>query len=443
MTRDRPARSVRLPVMRPLIDAGPWAAWSLVAAAYLVVFLQRLAPPAILDRLMNDLGVGAKDVALVISAYFMGYVMMQLPAGIVVDRWGPRSAVIVSLTVSTVGTLAFAGTTSLTTAAGCRAAVGLADALIWSSLIKIAEGSFPSSRFGRMAALSQAWGFAGGLIATTPLALLVSAYGWRSTFSGMAYVLGANLALVVLFVADPRGPKDAAVRTVWNLVQTTWSILPRPTTWAPIVTSVGVYVSLMSLSGAWGIPLFMHVYSMSRSEASVPLFVFMLTYTAGCILGGYVADKYLASLRQLLIVMGVTRLPLLLWMTVAVAMHLPSDSVLVCLVGLGLLGGGTIPVVTVALRRAFEAAGIATAIGIKATTMNIASALIQPLLGGILDYYWDGEMLDGARRYTSEGYSVLMFALIAVASLSIIGPLMMRRPVGVTKAPIFVDSRSQ
>ncbi|HEU5319642.1 MAG TPA: MFS transporter, partial [Methylomirabilota bacterium] len=240
-----------------------WLVWSIAAAAYVLAFFQRLAPPVVLDRLMDDFGVGASQVGLLTAAYFYGYMLMQLPAGVVVDRWGARVAVVASLLVSGAGTLVFAWAPGLAVAAAARLAVALGDALVFSSLIKIAARWFAPQRFGLMSALSQASGFVGGLLATSPFAVAVTWLGWRRSFLGVAVAVGVVLVLSLAWLHD--APDGAAARgSVGAAFAGAFRALRAPTTWGSLLTYTSSYVLFMSLSAVWGVALLMQAYGWSR-----------------------------------------------------------------------------------------------------------------------------------------------------------------------------------
>jgi predicted MFS family arabinose efflux permease len=400
-----------------------WLVWSLVALAYVLVFLQRVAPPTILDRLMADLQVGATRIGWVISAYFYGYMLMQIPAGLLVDRWPIRRIVLGSLALSTVGTWWFAHAGSLAEAVGSRALVAVADAVIFTSLIKVVTQWFPARRFGVMSGISQTGGYVGGLLATAPLALLVADLGWRASFEVLAGVIAANYLIALVVLRNHPSTRDAVSSVTrepaWRAVRGALS----SRAWGVLLTRLGTYVAFTSFSGSWGVPLFMQAYGLPRQEASAMLFSFMGGYAVGCVVFGYLADSWFRSIRRPLIAMAIAQTALLLVLTPLIGPRLSWPLITGAVAILGCLGGGTNPLVLTCLRLTFGGAGLATALGVMMTIANLASALVQPLLGAILDATWPGAYVDGARLYGPDGYAWLLLALAAISVCSIVGPL--------------------
>lgn len=401
----------------------PWLVWSVVAVAYVLVFLQRVAPPTILDRLMADLGVGATRVGWVISAYFYGYMLMQLPAGLLVDRWPLRRIVLASLALSAVGTWWFAQAGTIVEAVAARALVAVADAVIFTSLIKVVTQWFPAERFGVMSGLSQTGGYLGGLLATAPLALLVSHLGWRASFEALAVVIASMYLIALGTVKNHPSTRDPSASTggapAWRALREVLG----PRAWGLLLTRLGTYVAFTSFSGSWGVPLFMQAYGLPRREASAMLFSFMAGYAVGCVVFGYLADSWFRSIRRPLMAMAVAQTILLLVLTPMIGPRLAWPLVVGAVAILGCLGGGTNPLVLTGLRLTFGGARLATALGVMMTLANLASALVQPLLGAILDSTWPGAFADGARLYGPAGYGWLLLALAAISVASIVGPL--------------------
>ena len=403
--------------------ATAWLVWSLVAVAYVLVFLQRVAPPTILDRLMADLQIGATQVGWVVSAYFYGYMLMQLPAGLLVDRWPIRRIVLGSLVLSTVGTWWFAHAGSLTEAVGSRALVAVADAVIFTSLIKVVTQWFPARRFGVMSGISQTGGYVGGLLATAPLALLVSDLGWRGSFEVLAAVIAVNYLIALVALKNHPSTRDVTSSVMREPAWRALHAAGAARAWGVLLTRLGTYVAFTSFSGSWGVPLFMQAYGLQRQEASAVLFAFMAGYAAGCVVFGYLADSWFRSIRRPLIAMAIAQTTLLVMLTPLIGPRLSWPLVVGAVATLGCLGGGTNPLVLTCLRLTFGGARLATALGVMMTIANLASALVQPLLGAILDSTWPGAYVDGARLYGAEGYTWLLLALTAISVCSIVSPL--------------------
>ena len=85
-----------------------YLAWATVALAYAIAFLQRVSPQSVSLSFMTDFGTDAAGVAMLASSYFWGYTLIQIPAGLLVDRYGVKRVVLFSMAASSLGSAAFA-----------------------------------------------------------------------------------------------------------------------------------------------------------------------------------------------------------------------------------------------------------------------------------------------------------------------------------------------
>jgi predicted MFS family arabinose efflux permease len=421
-----------------------WAVWFLFALAYAIVFFQRVSAPVMLDQLRADFGVSSATLGLLPSAYFYGYVVMQLPAGLMIDRWGTRTSLLASLAVSGAGTLIFANAQSVGVAALSRTLVAFGDALVYSSLIKLVVQRFPANRFGFMSALSQVSGFLGGIVASAPLALAISIWGWRGSFERLGAVILGLLVVTALLVRERRvSPEGAAVPGLRSVFAAAARALRERSMVASLVVfSVG-YLQFISLTGVWGVALLMTGYGWGRAEASGLMGTTLAGFAVGALTSGYLVDRPSVSIRRSLIAIASLRALCILCLAPAIGSRLSGSALTTLFCAIGLLGGASSSLVTMSIRLALPAALLGTAIGVNAATSNLLAALLQPLLGAILDW----RALPGAPAeigvYNAPGYDIVMLLLAAISLISGTAALQVRERDGVSSWPWARSQRSE
>src|SRR3954462_14827304 len=119
-----------------------YLAWAAVATAYAIAFLQRVSPQSVSLNFMADFSTDAAGVAMLASSYFWGYTLMQIPAGILVDRFGVKRVVLFSMAASSLGSAAFALAPNLLDVFAARLVVACGDALVFTALLKLVAQSF-------------------------------------------------------------------------------------------------------------------------------------------------------------------------------------------------------------------------------------------------------------------------------------------------------------
>ena len=110
-----------------------WSVWGLAALFYLVAFYQRVAPAVLTRELTDDFGLGAAALGNLSAFYFYSYVAMQVPTGLLADRWGPRRLLSLGALVAALGTLIFALAPTVGWANGGRLLVGGSVAVAFAS----------------------------------------------------------------------------------------------------------------------------------------------------------------------------------------------------------------------------------------------------------------------------------------------------------------------
>jgi len=192
-----------------------YLAWATVAIAYAIAFLQRVSPQSVSLSFMHDFSTDAAGVAMLASSYFWGYTLMQIPAGLLVDRFGVKRVVLVSMAASSLGSAAFALAPNLLDVFAARLVIACGDALVFTALLKLVAQSFADERFGVMSGISQVSGYVGGVLATTPLAAAVTGFGWRACFIFIACVGVANLAFAsIVLKPDPVSHSAKTLKSV-------------------------------------------------------------------------------------------------------------------------------------------------------------------------------------------------------------------------------------
>jgi MFS family permease len=176
--------------------------WGFGAVFYLLGFFHRVAPAVITGELMRDFHISAAALGNLSAFYFYSYVAMQIPTGILADRWGPRRLLTLGALVAAVGAVMFALAPSLACASVGRLLIGGSVAVAFVGLLKLAASWFAPHRFALLSGLALFFGIVGAVFAGPPLRILVDLYGWRTVV-----LFSALLTLFVgvgtwLFVRD-------------------------------------------------------------------------------------------------------------------------------------------------------------------------------------------------------------------------------------------------
>ena len=188
-----------------LSNSRRWIIFTIASLLFLLSQFYRASIAVITPQLIADTGLNTRELSLISAAFFYAFALAQIPIGIYLDRFGARRTMTFLSIVAALGALVFAWADSFQGLMAGRLLLGIGMACNLMGTLKLLTLWFSPVRFATLAALVVSIGTAGNLIATTPLVLLVQAFGWRITFTLFS---GVNLLLVLIFYAVVTdGPK--------------------------------------------------------------------------------------------------------------------------------------------------------------------------------------------------------------------------------------------
>jgi len=293
--------------------------------------------------------------------------------------------------------------------------------------LKLVAQSFADERFGVMSGISQVSGYVGGVIATTPLAAAVSGFGWRACFLFIACVGLANLGFAKLALKpDAVSPSN---KTLKSVVVAARQSLSRVANWGCAMTFASHFAVVTTLSGVWGIPMVAHFFNISPTAAGTPLLAFMVGNAVGSVFLGHAADRAAAALDSALIRICVLRMVLIAMLLPPVAHTFGLLYVTIVFTALGLVAGGTVPLVLKCTKQLYTADLIGVGASVNTTAAGIFAGISQPIIGFAMiaaSQFAGTGAAQGAAAVGDAGYGVLIGILLLMSLPGIAGPMLMR-----------------
>jgi predicted MFS family arabinose efflux permease len=236
------------------------------AAAYLLSYLYRNVNAVISPELTASLGVSASSLGLLTSAYFFAFAAMQLPAGMLLDRFGPRRVEPVLLCIAGGGALAFAASNDLTGLTLARGLIGAGVSVCLMAPLKAIATWYSRDRQASLAGWMMVAGGVGALFASEPVSAALAVLSWRGIFVVLAGLTFAAAAAIFFAVPDtPAHPDAAGWSAQWHGVQ---SVFGSARFWWLCPLAAVVTGSFMAIQGLWSVPWLIEVDGYSREIAA-------------------------------------------------------------------------------------------------------------------------------------------------------------------------------
>ncbi|WP_431868368.1 MFS transporter [Nocardiopsis eucommiae] len=197
--------------MEPVGGARAWLVWGVAVAGYFLAMLHRNGLGVAALEAQSRFDVGPALLSLLPMLQLLVYVVLQVPAGLLADRLGPRYTLGMGMIAMAVGSCLFALAPGIELAVAGRFLIGLGDALVFLNVIRLAALWFPRSRYALVSGLTGVVGGTGQVASAAPLAWALDGVGWEAAFLATTGVT-VLMALMVLLVVRDR-PVGAAGRS--------------------------------------------------------------------------------------------------------------------------------------------------------------------------------------------------------------------------------------
>lgn len=269
-----------------------WLFWTIAVLVYVAAVFHRSTLGVAGLAAGQRFGIGPAELSTFTVLQVAVYALMQVPTGLLVDRFGPRVTLTAAALFLGAGEIAFGLAHSYPLGLLARGVLGVGDAMTFVSVLRVASGRFPARLYPLVVALTGMLGGVGNLVATIPLTVLLGHAGWTMTFvlGGLATAgYGAVLATTLRVPAEPAVPATASIgfRDVLRGARAAWRV---PGTRLGFWVHFTTMVSPTTLGLLWGYPFLVSAQHQSAVHAGEVLAVLVT--------GGMVANPIVGAVTS-------------------------------------------------------------------------------------------------------------------------------------------------
>ena len=409
----------------------PWLMWGLGAVTVLYQFLLQSSTSVMIPLLMREFHVGEAGIGFLTSSFFYTYLLLQVPAGMLIDRFGVRVTLMVGMVLAAGASFLFAHAHGLVVASMSRIFMGAVVAPCVAAALYLAANWFSPQRFALLAGLTEMLGLFGGAVGETTLAEAVVHVGWRETL----FIIGSAALLLALLIgiflrnrpSDKQCqrfklPHCAEHQNMTELLQGFLAIMFRPQIWLVGLFTGLTFAVISAFAGLWAVPILQGLFRVKLEVAAAGSSVIFLGAAVGAPMWGWLSDRLK---RRRPVMFYATLINLVITAVFVFVPHLSLAAVFILVSLMGLFSG--VYVLAFAIVRETtdsrirgSAMGFTNMMGIL-----IGAPILQPLIGYLLENYHNG-MESSVTKLPTIAYGYALISLLACLLLALLCALFIR-----------------
>lgn len=397
-----------------------WTVWLLSALFMFYKYAIEVSPSVMTSHLMSEFRIDGTQLGNLAACYFYAYLIMQIPAGLLVDRFGPRKVTTIAIALCGVGAIIFGMTDTLFFAQLGRFITGIGAAFAALNCLKLTANWFPAHRFAVMAGLMMTLGMLGAVGGQGPLSAFITNLGWRHALVTIG-IGGLVLSALFWILVRDRGKNHLFEETLTPKKLNLWSsckaVFMSRQSWMLSIYSGLAFAPVSVFGGLWGVPFISEAFVLNKTDSAHVVSLMFIGFAVGAPLWGWFSDyisnrkkvMYLGTLLATLAMSCVLYLPMPIWLlgTMMFAFGFFISSFLVCFTMIREINAPIVAATAIGFMNAFDA---------------LLGALSDPLTGKFLDMTWEGTLVNGARVFSVAAYklALTMLPIYLIASLGIL-----------------------
>lgn len=378
------------------------------ALFYCYEFILRIIPGALQAEISSAFGhISASTYGQLSAFYYFAYSPMQLPVGMLMDRFGPRRLLSFACLSCTIGSMMFTYSDSLFIAGSGRFLVGFGSSFAFVGVLSLAIQWLPKRYFSLVAGLITTLGMLGLVYGEVKITQLAITFGLPYVLLSMVAMGAILTVLTFLIVRDGPNGHNNSSEPISLFLKKVWIVITTHEIWLVGFIGALLYTSLSVFGELWGKAYLEHAHNLTKIEAARTVSAMFLGWAVGAPVSGYLSD--LTGRRVLILVTGA----LVSLICISIVLYQPGLSFIKLNILLFLYGvfSGT-EIIVFAMAKENSRADLAgTAFAFTNLIVTLGGVIFQPLVGALLDKFGNVGIVAGEHIYTVEDYQVSLSIL--------------------------------
>lgn len=383
-----------------------FAMFFLAALFYFYEYCLQISPSVMTMDLMRDLHIGAIGLGTLMSFFFYPYALLQIPAGLLYDRFSCRSLLTFTTLLCALGAVVFAWANHIGWACLGRLLMGTGAAFSFLGIIVLVAQWFPQRWYATFIGLAQLLGALGAIAGEELFAHLLVHMNWSEVILNTGW-LGLVLAgLIAWIVRDNPNPSATQVSDD-PIGKQLWNILTHAQTLGIGFYTFFLWGPITSFAALWGVPFIQAAYQISLVKAANVCTFLWLGCALGSPLVGYLSDWY-GRRKPWLIVCALLGI-----VSSMMIIYVPWSNWTVLVIWFFIFGFATSgqALSFAFLRDCMQHKTIGAASGFNNMATVAGGSILPILIGWLIWFHWDNQLIAGLPVYQISDYR---FALLVI-----------------------------
>lgn len=275
---------------------NPWLMWSVTISFVFFQFFLQLSAGVMLTPLMRTFHLNAVDAGILAASFYFIYMLLQTPAGMLVDRYGPRRLLALGGFVCALGCLLFANSHSFHEAISARLLMGAGASFAFVSSLYLVGQWFPETRFAMMAGLAETIGMCGTLIGNVYLAHIIATVPWRKTML-FSSCIAALLGLFCYLIVRDKKPEENELanittpQTFKDFFKDVMKIIKQFSLWMNGLYAGLLFCTVTVFAALWAIPYLRLAQGLSLPTVTFECAMLFIGIAVGSPIMGYLYPR--------------------------------------------------------------------------------------------------------------------------------------------------------
>lgn len=399
----------------------PYFIWAIGASFYFLHYVARVSPSVMFPELMAQFHLTAVNLGGLAASFYFAYIAMQIPSGMLIDRYGSRLSLIAATFVCAFSLFAFIFAPHFISLELSRVLLGLGSAFAFICAVKLVNQWFSGNRAGVMIGATQSLGMLGAAMGAAPMEGLVNTIGWRAATLLIAFIFVGLMLLGIFFLTDKEEHSDRHLlgQEVVNKLNNLWAgflmVMSHKQTWLNAIYISLLYAPTVLFAEFWGTDFLSRVHHISAVEASFGISLLFISWAIGSIFIGFISD--LIKRRRVMMTMSAVMTLVSLLFILYGHLSLYALYFVLILFGVSNTGVSISYVISTEMNSKKVAA---TAVAFTNMFSILSGAIMQPIVGLLLAWHWSGKIVNKVAFYTAADYQWAMSILIVGVAISVI-----------------------